>query len=97
MLKHFIVAFIFCLTSSIANAQEQRNKSVVCYPTMEILPLLKQLGEEIVWMGATLTNESYFIVMMNDKTKEFTIIQFDEKTACLIGAGIDSKFIFKKI
>lgn len=97
MLKHFIVAFIFCLTSSIANAQEQRNKPIVCYPTMEILPLLKQLGEEIVWMGAALTNESYFIVMMNDKTKEFTIIQFDEKTACLIGAGIDSKFIFKKI
>jgi hypothetical protein len=52
-------------------------------------------AEKPIWMGvesnATLSRYSLFV---NEKTKTWTLIQFDEKIACVIGTGENSTQIF---
>lgn len=51
--------------------------------------------EKPIWMGiesgSTLSKYSLFV---NEKTKSWTLIQFDEKIACVIGTGENSTQIF---
>lgn len=92
-----IVAFVFCLTSSIANAQTEKSKPMICFPAAQIFSELKEIGEEPVWTGQSLANDSFYVLTVNSKTKEWTLLQSDDKTACIIGIGKTSKFYFKRI
>ena len=51
--------------------------------------------EKPIWMGvesgATLSRYSLFV---NEKTKTWTLIQFDDKIACVLGTGENSTQIF---
>lgn len=91
------VAFLFCLIGTIANAQSgsqlpngfvQTNKPVLCGPADTVFKGLAdpEIDEKPLWIG-TAENGSNFAVFVNAKTSGFTIIQFGQTIACIIGIG----------
>lgn len=87
------VAFLFCLTSSIANAQSfQSNKPVICDNVQKIIQALGDNYEEKpIWAG---TGEgTRFSLFINQNTGSWTIIQFTTEFACILGVGNDSKIL----
>lgn len=92
------IAFLYCLVSTIASAQagsEFRpvSKTVICGPVDSILATLqdKDVDERPYWVGKDISENSDFAVFVNEKTGEFTILQFNRDVACIIGMGIKSQ------
>lgn len=91
-----LVASVFCLTSSIADAQVQSTKPVLCFQPEKLIKELTDLGEQPIWFGVALDNKSYYTLTVNDRTNEWTLLQFDDKNACIIGLGKDNKILPSK-
>lgn len=72
-------------------------KSVQCVDAATLLQGLtgSNYKERPIWLGiesdATLSRYSLFV---NEETKTWTLIQFDEKIACVLGTGESSTQIF---
>ena len=89
MKKLSIVAFLFCLTSSIANAQEiiDLTKAMKCSDPQKVMNYFVDTHKETpVWVGKTVHN-SHITLLMNKETRSWTIIEYDVKLACVLGAG----------
>jgi len=87
------VAFLFCLASSIANAQSfQSNKPVVCDNVQKVIKALGENYEEKpIWMASG--ENTKFSLFVNQSTGSWTIIQFTSEVACILGVGNDSKLV----
>lgn len=99
-MRKLSVAFLFCLTSTIANAQivpevATLNKAVVCARADIILKWLAddELNEKPIWIGQDEIDKSEFILFVNSKTKAFTIVQFSKTVGCVLGIGYKSNFV----
>lgn len=67
-------------------------KKVVCGETKKVLEeLFVQFEEVPVWTGDE--PKSRYGLLINEKTNSWTLIQFDEKMACVIGSGTNSREI----
>lgn len=97
MKKAIIAAFLFCLTSSIASAQIETKKPVLCFPINELLKEIKLVGEEPIWTGPSTDGDSVYALLVNKKDNTWTIIQFSEKMGCVLGMGKKSKLVFKGV
>lgn len=101
-MKQLAVAFLFCLTGTIANAQSQGfvqiPKPVICGPAAEILKGLadSEVNEKPIWIGKNEDSRSDFIVFVNPKNGAFTIVQLGKEAGCIIGIGYSSQAIFEK-
>jgi hypothetical protein len=71
------------------------DKEVVCEKTEIIIGNLQrgQYKESPVWVGRG-DNDQYAL-FTNEQTKTWTIIQFNDSVACIIGAGEDGRQITK--
>jgi hypothetical protein len=69
-------------------------KPVVCDDLETVVEgLQKGYYKEIpIWAGTD--ENSKYSLFVNEKTKTWTMIQFDRKTACIIGAGEEHKMIY---
>ena len=96
------LAFLFCLTSTIANAQTapqlpsgfvQTNKPVICGPADVVLKGLadQEVNEKPIWIGKNEDRRSDWVLFVNGKTSGFTLIQLGQEVACIIGLGEKSK------
>lgn len=93
-----IVAFLFCLISSIANAQVpdrmfQAEVQLSCAPAQTMLEFLaREFGQEQIWVGQdNLTKTPTTIaVMRNSVTKTFTVVQYSSSVACIHSSGPSS-------
>lgn len=90
------MAFLFCLVSTIANAQnnfKDLKKTVQCGPTKEMFALvMKEPHKEIpLWSGLDLNEKTSYVIFHNEKTGSFSIIEFNDKVACLLGEGSESQ------
>lgn len=97
-MRTIALAFLFCLTSSIAYAQTfQSNKPVICDTNTEkiIKSLVEIYNEKPIWMGKG--EGSNVTLFINDKTHTWTMLQYTSEWACIIGAGDGSNFLFEKI
>jgi hypothetical protein len=87
MCKSKYVAFLFCLTSTIANAQSfEIDRKLHCDKVDNIVKILKEFGEIPIWQGRNnqgLTN----IVTINTTTNTWTIIVTDGDKACVMDDG----------
>jgi len=95
-LKYFL--FLALLIVSLAVAQSVTvQKPTECVDTATLLRGLagSDYKEKPIWWGiepgATLSRYSLFV---NEETKSWTLIQFDEKIACVLGTGEASTQIF---
>ena len=74
----------------------QINKPVTCENTLLIFQaLLEQAGEKPIWVGkGDGVDTSRTVLLANEKTKSWTIVQFDKNMACVLGSGVGSQQIF---
>jgi hypothetical protein len=95
MFKWFLLGVI--LTSVVFAQSVTVQKPVECADTAILLQGLagSNYKERPIWLGvesgATLAKYSLFV---NEQTKTWTLIQFDEKIACVLGTGENSTQIF---
>jgi len=94
-MQKYIMAFLLCLTSTVANAQPfETNKPVICNDSKTVITFLgERYGERLVWMANDGQDLSKFGLFVNEKTKTWTLLQFTPEIACVIGLGNDSKLI----
>ena len=90
MKKLSTVAFLFCLTSSIANAQEviELNKPVKCGDAQWVMNhFTGEYGERPMWVGKDANSNSYVTLLVNRETRSWTLLQYDGKMACVLSVG----------
>jgi hypothetical protein len=89
-MKHLLrVAFLFCLTSSIANAQEiiDLTKPMKCSDAQTVMNYFVDTHKETpIWVGKSVHN-THITLMMNKETRSWTVIEYDSRLACVLGAG----------
>jgi hypothetical protein len=91
------MVFLFCLSSTIANAEDLTafnvNKKVVCADAKSVFKnITESKWKELpVWVGRT--EDSSVSIIANEETGSWTLIQFNEEYACVIDAGTDSSFL----
>lgn len=90
-----IVAFLFCLSSTIANAQPfESRKPVLCDDTKSLIKsLIENYNEKPIWTAVNPVDETRFSLFVNSKTGYWTLLQMTPEIACIIGVGEDSKFL----
>jgi hypothetical protein len=87
-MRQSALAFLFCLTSSIANAQTavQIDKPVTCSTLKAVVEQLSGIyGEEPHWNG--LGHSSKYIMFVNPVTQAWTLVEYTNSIACIIGTG----------
>jgi hypothetical protein len=69
-------------------------KPVICEKTELVIESLQkgEYKENPSWIGYD--DKSKYALFVNEKTRTWTMIQFNENIACLIGTGEGSKQIF---
>ena len=90
-MKNVSVALLFCLISSIAHAQEiiDLTKTMKCSDAQSVMNYFVDIHKETpVWVGKSVHN-THITLMMNKQTRSWTMIEYDTKIACVLGAGED--------
>lgn len=89
-----VVAFLFCLASSIANAEDiiDLQKPVKCSKPEAVMGFFRdKFNEQPLWVGKSNTG-SHVALLVNKETRTWTMIEYDSALACVLGAGeISSK------
>ena len=88
-MRSIIMAFLFCFASSIANAQEviELNKPLKCGEAQVVIThFSKEYGERPLWVGKDISG-THITLLVNKETKTWTLIQYDARLACVLGAG----------
>ena len=99
-MRRLAMAFLFCLYGLVANAQSvvQINKPVVCGTfNMIVEQITKTYGEEPQWNGSGAAGaagaETKFTMLVNPKTQSWTLIEYTNTMACIIGTGEQSTLL----
>ncbi len=85
------MAFLFCLISSIAHAQEiiDLQKSLKCSDAQVVMNYFVDTHKETpVWVGKSVHN-THITLLMNKETRSWTMREYDTRIACVLGAGDD--------
>jgi|LakMenE01Jun11ns_1017448.scaffolds.fasta_scaffold9925625_2 hypothetical protein len=95
-MRQTLVAFLFCLIHSVANAQAfQYMHPSLCDRLETVLDsLITKYGEKLQWSGKDLQDESGYMMFENPKGKTWTLIKFNKEYACILGVGGESKAEF---
>jgi hypothetical protein len=89
MKKLLTVALLFCLTSSIANAQEviELTKGMKCSNAEFLMNyFVTEHKEKPIWVGKTAFNTN-ITLLVNKEKRSWTMIEYDARIACVIGTG----------
>jgi len=88
-MRKVVMAFLFCLTSSIANAQKiiDLNKQMKCSDPKTVMNYFAETHrEKPIWVGKTVHN-TYITLLANEETQSWTMIEYDDMLACVLGAS----------
>lgn len=99
MLK-LLVAFLLGLNTLVAYAQSFTvEKPVACSDPKTVMETMSgpEWKEQPFWIGLGETDSKY-VMMVNEKTKTWSFIQFNSTVACVLGTGRSSSLTnFNKI
>lgn len=93
-----LLAAVLLLPSIALSQQSKENKvitttkKVVCAELSLILKELEDAKEYPFWVGAD--EGSYYSLFVNKKSKEWTLVQFNQDFGCIIGVGGQHTHIF---
>ena len=90
-MKNTAVALLFCLISSISHAQEiiDLTKPMKCSDASSVMNYFVDTHKETpVWVGKSVHN-THITLLVNKQTRSWTMIEYDTKIACVLGAGED--------
>ena len=85
------MAFLFCLISSIAHAQQiiDLTKPRKCSDAQIVMDYFVDTHKETpVWVGKSVHN-THITLLVNKQTRSWTMIEYDTRIACVLGAGED--------
>jgi len=89
-----VVAFLLSLTSSIANAQFQSEKPIICDQTKKIIEALTtNFYEKPIWTAVDAQDGTRYSLFVNSKTGDWTLLQMNPEVACILGIGIESTLL----
>jgi hypothetical protein len=95
------MALTFCLVSTFANAQNNvitLQKKIVCSSINDVVRvLMNEPSKELpIWNGLDSDKKARYSLFHNQKTNTFTIIEFNDKVACILGEGIESQIEIRR-
>jgi hypothetical protein len=88
-MRKIVMAFLFCLTSSIVNAQSiiDLTKPLKCSDPKTLMNYYSKTDRKTpIWVGKTLHN-SYITLLINKETHSWVMIEYDDNLACVLGVG----------
>lgn len=87
MFKVKCVAFLFCLISTIANAEPFNvNRAMICDKVSEVFKILVKYNEKVIWQGKN-DSELTTMLTLNSTTQTWSLIVSDKEFACLLDSG----------
>ncbi len=93
-MRMLAMAFLFCLSSSIANAQFRYDYPVICDNTQKIIEsLTTNFKEKASWTGKHIEDNSRYSLWVNEKTGSWTLLKMNPEVACILGVGEESKIM----
>lgn len=94
-MRTLALAFLLCLTGSIANAQAfEARKPVLCDNIQSIIKgLTENYNEKPVWTARNPADDTRFALFLNSKEGTWTLLQMTTEVACIIGVGQESKWL----
>ena len=90
-MRNTTMAFLVCLISSIAHAQEiiDLQKPLKCSDAQVVMNYFVDTHKETpVWVGKSVHN-THITLLVNKQTRSWTMIEYDTTIACVLGAGED--------
>lgn len=88
-----VVAFLLALTSLVANAEvEKLYKPVVCSDVRTVVESISAEFNEVPYWNGTGESTKY-ILMVNKQTMTWTMIEYTDVNACVVGSGVRANLI----
>jgi hypothetical protein len=81
----FLLATFFCVSAMAFTTQ----KPVDCFGTPEVTKMLREEFNEVIIFDSinNLTGKSRIALFVNSKTGTWTLVEYDNDNACILGAG----------
>jgi hypothetical protein len=94
----YILIFLTSLLCLTAVAQTTTKKEVYCDNTDKLLLILQngEFEETPIWFGKGDGKAPNYSLLVNQKTKSWTMIQFNNEIACVIGTGDNFNLLNKQ-
>jgi hypothetical protein len=94
----YILIFLTSLLCLTAVAQTTTKKEVYCDNTDKLLLILQngEFEETPIWFGKGDGKAPNYSLLVNQKTKSWTMIQFNNEIACVIGTGENFNLLDKQ-
>jgi len=92
-MKYIFAALV--LISSVAHAQlSEYERKFTCGKTQFVITALTQNAQEKpVWAGADSQSGTQTMILQNNKTLTWTVVQYDQDMACVLQSGIGFKIL----
>lgn len=86
------VAFLLSLTSSLANAEFDSHKPIICDDTRSIMKSLTEVyNEKLLWSSPNFFDHTTYGLFVNSHTGSWTLVQMNMEIACILGVGEEYK------
>ena len=90
-MKKIIIALFMCMTAtSYSQTIElfELTRSMRCSEVQKLIDhLAEAYGEKVTWVGKEANTGTHIALYRNEKTGSWTMIQYDGRTGCILGAG----------
>jgi hypothetical protein len=88
-MKKLLILLLFPLTVFAQNEPFTLNKPVMCDKIEVVIKWLenKERNQKPFWIGHSTSNEIFYGVIVNERTGSWTMIEFNDKYACVLGTG----------
>lgn len=93
-MKKITAILLMCVAISIASAESiETTKDVICDDKEELFAWLQtnEYQEKPTWVGDSPSSKTKLAVLTNNETGTWTIIEFNNKYACVVSVGVKSK------
>lgn len=96
MKTRLLVAFILSVVSSLANAEFESNKPMICDDTRSIMKSLAEVYlEKPIWTAPHPNDNTRFSLFVNTLTGSWTLVQMNREIACILGVGEEYKILLE--
>ena len=90
-MKKTIIALFLCISTSVFSQSTdffELTKAMKCTATDKLMShLASEFGEKLTWAGKETRTGTYLSLFKNELTGTWTMIQYDGRTGCILGAG----------
>ena len=94
-MKKLLAALLISPLAVLAQDQSSTvtsTKNVVCAKLPQLMKEIEAVKEIPFWTGTD--KSSYYGLFVNQKTREWTLVQFNETIGCILGTGGSHRHIF---